>query len=125
MCAYFTNVSTKTFDAVTADRKPKFQCAKSTAQGNTPVLNERSQTGVKRAERRSYSIIDRLLSVLMLQVEWVDGHGVNQCELISNPSDRGDIERASTDVSVSYQKHEQSKFINSHLFGLVLNESAY
>ena len=24
-----------------------------------------------------------------------------------------------------YQKHEQSKFINNHLFGLVLKESAY
>ena len=76
-------------------------------------------------KRSSYAIINGVLSVFVLQVEWIDRHRVDQSKFIANPAINVES-RVETDESVRpYQKQEQSKFISNHLFGLVLNESAY
>ena len=124
--SYFANIMTQTFHTVTTNGKPELERTKSTTQGHTPMLNNAKSyfetlflsLGVLRDNpppSQHACVADRVdrqtshWSVRICREPWED-----------------ERERSNgREKWIRYQKHEQSKFINNHLFGLVLNESAY
>ena len=52
-----------------------------------PNANKRQTTMFNWKKHVSvYPIINSLLSMFMLKIEWIDRHGINQCKFIPNPT---------------------------------------
>ncbi len=75
----------------------------------------------------AYSVVDCLVHILVAQVDRIDRQGFRQLELGTHREKKNQerIGQESGNKKWTYHKHEQSKFIKSHLFGHRLNESAY